>query len=222
MRLKMRGAAATVLAMASFVYGPLLQASEQSVAHVGSEGPAAAPDYSLMGPGLSIPEGISPNGIASESLPAVELSLSNENLQEADRTPSPPISKRPVSLRSKKRNDWNNIDIALDSAFLVLLLGDWMQTRTLARNGWVIKTGPCDPNQPEKGENHVRYEEQNMILGRRPSLLRLDTYILLVGVAHTIIAHQLPEAWRRRFLLGSVALEVYAVNNNFQLGVRFY
>ena len=132
----------------------------------------------------------------------------------------------PLALGDKP---WSKVDVALESSFWTLYLVDWAQTRYIAKNGtrytriwahWEVVDG-----------NRViiptcyRYEdylvEKNPLLGRHPSLGRVDAYFALSGLLHVALIRTLPEEWRRTFLVSSVALEAFCVGNNIRLGIKF-
>ncbi|HUG79505.1 MAG TPA: hypothetical protein VML57_18645 [Burkholderiales bacterium] len=81
-----------------------------------------------------------------------------------------------------------------------MLIADWRQTRQIAR-------------APD------RYFERNPILGKHPSVGRVDTYMLTAGVLHWVIAANLSPKWRERFQLISFSIQANVVQQNYAIGL---
>ena len=98
----------------------------------------------------------------------------------------------------------DGIDLQRELAFQALLFADWKQTRQIAR-------------QPD------RYYERNPILGKHPSVGRVDTYMVASGVLHWIISAKLSPKWREQFQLVSISMQANVVQQNYEigLGLRF-
>jgi hypothetical protein len=105
-----------------------------------------------------------------------------------------------------------------------------MQTRTIAREGYAtvsvpeqtVKTASCEytihANQ-SKVENRT---ERNPLLGRHPSTRKVDMYFALSGITYAFMTRNLPEKWRRVYMITSVTIEAFCVGNNIRLGVRVH
>lgn len=88
----------------------------------------------------------------------------------------------------------------LVALYIVLLVIDWRQTLTIARN-------------PE------RWYETNPILGRHPSVLRVNVWFAIVLTAGLCAMALLPTFCLLIVAVGAV-VEGYFVFNNFRLGIR--
>jgi hypothetical protein len=94
---------------------------------------------------------------------------------------------------------WTREDTYREAAYLTLLAADWAQTRSFRRAG---------------------HSEANALLGERPSQSRVDSIILLTGIAHVGIVHALPSNWRDSFQIVSIGLEIFAVQHNVSVGIK--
>lgn len=104
----------------------------------------------------------------------------------------------PVTLRAA---EWSTRDQVLFSASSALLVADWAQTRHTARNP------------------HLFYEK-NPILGRHPSLGRVNAYFVTALVANYFLTDALSPKWRTAYQAGLIGLEVYVIGNNKRIGVK--
>lgn len=120
-------------------------------------------------------------------------------------------------------DEWSKTDIALQSVYTVLHVIDWGQTRylTTQRNISVIKTngntcyyGPCTYS------TQVSKIETNFILGKFPSKTEVDLYFASTLVLHTAISYILPKPYRTLWQAGTIGLEAYVINNNFNVGIH--
>ncbi|MFZ2541846.1 MAG: hypothetical protein WAW75_08745 [Gallionella sp.] len=96
-------------------------------------------------------------------------------------------------------DEWSREDTYREATYLTLHTMDWAQTRNIARN----------PN----------YHEQNAILGKHPSVGRVDGYFALTGLAHFAVAYYLPTEYRKAFQYVTIGIEGGAVVHNFSLGI---
>lgn len=94
----------------------------------------------------------------------------------------------------------DGVDLYRELAFQALLIADWKQTRQIAR-------------EPD------RYFERNPILGKHPSVGRVNTYMVAAGVLHWVIAANLSPKWRQQFQLVSVAVQANVVKQNYEVGL---
>lgn len=97
---------------------------------------------------------------------------------------------------------WAKEDTAREVGYLVLHLVDWGQTRDISRRG---------------GEG---YWEVNPVLGKHPSVRRVDSYFTFSALAHIGIAYALPHDWRRRFQYTTAGLKAGLVIHNNKIGLR--
>ena len=98
-------------------------------------------------------------------------------------------------------NSWTRKDTAWQTAYAVLHIADWSQTRYIAEN-------------PE-------YNERNSILGNHPSTRKVDAYFAATLVAHTAISYILPTEYRRIWQVVTIAVEGNVVAHNVRIGVKF-
>ena len=99
------------------------------------------------------------------------------------------------------RIPWTRTDIALAGAFTVTLLMDASQTRGLARGGW------------------QGFREANPLLGRTPSVGRINVYTAVAGVTILGAAAALPARVRPWFLRAAFVIEAFTVARNAQAGI---
>jgi hypothetical protein len=96
---------------------------------------------------------------------------------------------------------WSTSERVLGTAALAALAIDWGQTRYIAKN-------------PQS------FHETNPILGRHPSVGRVDAYFAGAIIGTALLADALPSKWRGPFLAGVVVVELHYVNRNAALGIR--
>ena len=94
---------------------------------------------------------------------------------------------------------WTKTDTALEMTYIGLTLIDWGQTRCIVK------------------EN---YEETNIILGKHPSMEKVDTLIPLGIAAHAVLAGALPPKYRRYWQVFWIGVEGSAVLHNYNIGLR--
>ena len=97
---------------------------------------------------------------------------------------------------------WTDGDTVRETAYLMLHVADWGQTRNIAHR---------------KGEG---YWEMNPILGKYPSIKRIDSYMAFSMLAHIGIAYALPRGWREAFQYTTVGIKAGVVFNNNSIGLR--
>lgn len=96
----------------------------------------------------------------------------------------------------------------MQAGYLVLHVADWGQTRNIVHRA---DTG-CD--------GAPTCIERNPILGRNPSIKRVDSYFLFTAVAHTAISYALPPAWRRGWQYVTIGVEAGVVGYNYSIGLK--
>lgn len=102
-------------------------------------------------------------------------------------------------ISSAQADEWTRSDTYREATYLTLHTMDWAQTRNIARN-------PI-------------YYEQNAILGKHPSVGRVDGYFALTGLAHLAVSYYLPAEYRKAFQYVTIGVEGGAVAHNFSIGV---
>lgn len=85
------------------------------------------------------------------------------------------------------------LEVAMQGAFLGLAATDWQQTRAFRKLG---------------------VEEMNPLLGRRPSVGKVDTMVPAAMAAHTLAAYALPRPWRNIAQVLGLGAETWAVAHN--------
>ena len=75
-----------------------------------------------------------------------------------------------------------------------------------------------DWNQTRQNAGDPRYNEQNLILGDRPSRGRVDIYFPISAIIGTAFATQLKKPYRQMFQYGLIGVEGYCVYNNHENG----
>lgn len=110
----------------------------------------------------------------------------------------------PVNNVTRHVPSWTATDIGLAGGFLAMLWVDAAHTRSLARNNW------------------EGFYEANPILGRQPSVGRINTYTAAVAITTLGVAAILPPRARRWWLAGALAIEATTViYTTTQVGVAF-
>jgi hypothetical protein len=99
------------------------------------------------------------------------------------------------------RVSWSRTDLALAGAFTAALLIDAGQTRGLAREGW------------------VGFHEGNPLLGRTPSVGRINAYTAAAGFAVLGAAALVPPRARRVLLVAAAAVQAVTVSRSAAKGI---
>ena len=97
--------------------------------------------------------------------------------------------------------NWTPADKALLATSTALLIVDWGQTRYIAKN-------------PD------RFHELNPILGRHPSVGRVNTYFATAIIGNYLLADWLGPTNRKLYLGGITALETVVVIRNNGIGIK--
>ncbi|MEK7593512.1 MAG: hypothetical protein AAB464_02245 [Patescibacteria group bacterium] len=98
--------------------------------------------------------------------------------------------------------DWTNKDTAREVVYSALHIADWGQTRYIAKN-------------PQK------FYERNPLLGKHPSVGKVDTYFFGGLVAHAAISYILPPKYRWVWQYVGIGMEGGAVAHNASIGIKF-
>lgn len=94
--------------------------------------------------------------------------------------------------------EWKPKEQAIVSA---LIIADWAQTRDIARR--------------------LDRHEMNLILGRNPSINKVNKYFALSLIAYNIAAYNLNPKWSRRLSISVGVMQGAVIANNLSLGVKF-
>lgn len=94
---------------------------------------------------------------------------------------------------------WDKQDKALFVASQALLVADWSQTRKIAKN----------PSE---------YREYNIILGKHPSVDKVDAYFLSTMTLNYVLAAAFPEYRKDQFKV-LIGVETLVVHRNTTIGL---
>lgn len=97
---------------------------------------------------------------------------------------------------------WTKADTLWQVSYSLLHSADWAQTRYVARH-------------PQK------FYEANPILGKHPSIGKVNLYFGATLVGHAAISYILPKPYRRYWQIFWMGVEVGCVTYNFSGGVKF-
>jgi hypothetical protein len=100
-------------------------------------------------------------------------------------------------------DDWTSTDTKLLAGALALQVIDWGQTRDMVR-------------RPQIEDFH----ENNPLLGKNPSIGRVDRYFALRMAGTVGLSYALPQRYRRWFLGGMIVIDSLYIINNHQIGLR--
>lgn len=99
-------------------------------------------------------------------------------------------------------DDWSRNDIYREALYLSLLTIDCQQTRYGSRHP-------------------ARFEEGNPLLGKHPSIGKINNVCVATGTSHVLVAGLLPEKWRYAFQGFSIIIEAGIVGTNYSAGVKW-
>jgi hypothetical protein len=97
---------------------------------------------------------------------------------------------------------------------------DWTEEDTYRQLG-VYSTLLLDYSQTKDIKNHPNLYEKNPILGKHPTDKKINKYFLSVGIAHTLVAYNLPPDYRKTFQYATIGIEIVQIVKNRQLNLRF-
>lgn len=106
--------------------------------------------------------------------------------------------------RVVKNNDWSSSDTAREAIYLTLHVIDWGQTRNIT-------------HRYQRGED---YNETNRVLGKHPSIKRIDSYMAFTALAHIGVAYTLPRKWREAFQYTTIGFNLGVVYKNNGIGLK--
>lgn len=98
--------------------------------------------------------------------------------------------------------DWTTMNTTLQLTWSAMHLIDWSQTRTIAKN-------------PD-----IYYEKVNPVLGKHPSVGKVDTWMASTLVANAAFAYLLPHPYREVFQGLSIGMTGYCITINFKIDLR--
>jgi hypothetical protein len=117
-----------------------------------------------------------------------------------------PAKTAPSTKRFFSFDEWSRADRQREAVFVAVAALDWLTTRNMARNcSETYKAGA--------------YYENNSILGRCPSLGRVNGYFASMVVLHAGIVTALPSNYRAGFQWTSLAYEFSFGYGNIQAGL---
>ena len=96
---------------------------------------------------------------------------------------------------------WEKKDTYKEAAYLTVHTMDWLQTRYIAKSD--------------------DFYELNPILGKYPSIGKVNTYFLITGIGHALVSYILPQKIRNFWQAITFILESGTVLRNIYMGVRF-
>jgi hypothetical protein len=88
--------------------------------------------------------------------------------------------------------------------------------------GQAVVTGLLitDFGQTKYASEHPNlYYETNPILGKHPSVGKVELYFASWIVADALVSYALPKPWRTLWQLGTIGVEVAVIQNNYRLKV---
>ena len=98
-------------------------------------------------------------------------------------------------------DEWTSADTKHELVYLVLHSTDWMQTRYISKNPSYLY-------------------EQNNILGKHPSIAKVNNYFAATALMHFGVAYLLPREYRRSFQYITMGVEIGAITHNYQIGIK--
>ena len=105
-------------------------------------------------------------------------------------------------------DDWRPADTYRETAFQVLNVIDWGQTRYIARH----------PDQFY--EKNLANGGSAEFIGVHPTTGRVDVYMAQSAVLHFAVAYLLPHDWRDAFQYITIAGKLNATVNNASIGIK--
>jgi hypothetical protein len=106
-----------------------------------------------------------------------------------------------VSFNCFAFDEWSDADVKREAVYQILHVIDWGQTRTIAKN-------------PDK------YYEYNSMIGKHPSVGRVDGYMATSALLHIGITHILPVEYRTTFQYFTIGFKSGLVVHNFEAGIN--
>lgn len=98
-------------------------------------------------------------------------------------------------------DQWSDADKTRETVYLSLHIIDWGQSLDIAK-------------RPDE------YNEDNFILGNKPSVNRVNTHFAIASVMHVVAVHVMPAKWRPAFQYYWIVIEANTVYSNYSIGLR--
>lgn len=98
-------------------------------------------------------------------------------------------------------DEWTSDDTKRQAVYLTLHAVDWMQTRHIAKNPTL-------------------FSESNPLLGRHPSVSKVNKYFIATALMHTGISYALPPEYRKVFQYITIGVQAGYVTHNYNVGVK--
>jgi hypothetical protein len=98
-------------------------------------------------------------------------------------------------------SDWSKVDTALQITYSALHVIDWGQTLDIAKH-------PKD------------WSETNPILGKHPSISKVNSYFAATLVGHAVVSYLLPKPYRRIWQCMWIGIEAGYVTHNYSVGIN--
>lgn len=105
-------------------------------------------------------------------------------------------------VHAEKKENWTKKDICLEVAWECLEVMDWGTSRNIIRR---------------KSEG---YYETNLILGKHPSMTKMDLYCIGWMIIHPIVTNYLPRPYKEYWQYSSIVISGGYVANNFSIGLK--
>lgn len=105
-----------------------------------------------------------------------------------------------IAAPAQAFDDWEMHDKVLLGTAELTLAVDWLQTLEIAKS--------------------PRWTEANVILGKYPSVQKVNIYFASSMLLTYVMAEALPNGWRTGFLGGLTALEVAVIIHNSNAGIK--
>lgn len=117
--------------------------------------------------------------------------------------------------------DWSKEDTYRQTALTVLLVADFGQTRWIAKHAFSDRpgsyTGFTEPPSTISVESHY---ETSPLLGRHPSIGKVNNYFMAAIIGHAAISNVLPRGWRNGWQYFWIGAEANQVNHNRRIGIK--
>ncbi len=106
-----------------------------------------------------------------------------------------------VPASASAADKWTTQNIIMEGTYHIIRAVDWSQTRYIANN-------------PK------RFHEMNPVIGRNPSISRVNQYFLITAFLHLAISHYLPENYRIAWQGATIFVSAGLVRHNYSVGIK--
>ncbi len=118
---------------------------------------------------------------------------------------------------------WTKQNIIMEGMYQLLHFIDWSQTRYIAKSPSSSRR-IIDFVDWEKKKYVFKYpkpfSEMNPVIGRHPSVSRVDQYFLITTFLHLAISHYLPENYRVAWQGMTIFVSGGMVGHNYSVGIK--